>query len=173
MERRLDREPRLSAKTLWEELLREHGEKFRAGQRRSFKRRVRGRWKDHYGCEPGAVFRAGAPCRGAPANRLGGLQRAGSAHWQRSFLPQACACGVAVFELGMGAGVPQRVVLSLRDRAAKPAWELGGVPQICQSDNSSTATHELGRGRPGRGYNARYLSLLAYYGMRTRTDRSG
>jgi hypothetical protein len=37
-------------------------------------------------------------------------------------------------------------------------WELGGVPQISQSDNSSTATHELGRGRPGRGYNARYLS---------------
>ena len=36
MERRLDREPLLSAKTLWEELLREHGEKFRAGQRRSF-----------------------------------------------------------------------------------------------------------------------------------------
>jgi hypothetical protein len=55
MERRLDREPRLNAKTLWEELLREHGEKFRAGQRRSFERRVR-RWKDGNGCEPELFF---------------------------------------------------------------------------------------------------------------------
>ena len=46
------------------------------------------------------------------------------------------------------------------------ALQLGGVSLICQSDNSSTATHRLGRGRPGREYNARYLSLLAYYGMR-------
>jgi hypothetical protein len=54
-ERRLDREPGLSAKTLWEELLREHGEKFRAGQRRSFERRVRS-WKDRYGSEPELFF---------------------------------------------------------------------------------------------------------------------
>ena len=56
----------------------------------------------------GAVFHAGAPSGGAPANRLGGLQGAGGAHWRRSLLPQACACGVAVFELGMGTGAPQR-----------------------------------------------------------------
>ena len=56
--------------------------------------------------------------------------------------------------------------LSLKIGLQSAAWELGGVPLICQSDNSSTATHELGHGRPGRGYNARYLSLLAYYGMR-------
>ena len=55
MERRLEREPGLSAKTLWEELVREHGEKFRAGQRRSFERRVRG-WKDRYGSEPELFF---------------------------------------------------------------------------------------------------------------------
>ncbi|MGA9578428.1 MAG: hypothetical protein WBV90_12480, partial [Terrimicrobiaceae bacterium] len=56
--------------------------------------------------------------------------------------------------------------LSLKIGLQSAAWELGGVAQICQSDNSSTATHRLGRGRPGREYNARYLSLLAYYGMR-------
>ena len=63
--------------------------------------------------------------------------------------------------------------LSLKIGLQSAAWELGGVPLICQSDNSSTATHDLGRGRPRRGYNARYLSLLDSYGMRPALDRSG
>jgi len=40
-------------------------------------------------------------------------------------------------------------VLSLKMGLQSAVWELGGVPLICQSDNSSTATHV--RGRVGRG----------------------
>jgi hypothetical protein len=46
--------------------------------------------------------------------------------------------------------------------------ELGGCPHYCQSDQSSTATHVRGGGsrRSGREYNARYLGLLAHYGLK-------
>jgi Integrase core domain. len=165
MERRLDREPGLSAKTLWEELLREHGEKFRAGQRRSFERRVR-RWKDRYGCEPELFFtqehRAGerlqidwVDCRELGV-RIGG----------EAFFHKFVHVVLPFSNWEWARVCRSESFLSLKIGLQSAVWELGGVPQICQSDNSSTATHELGRGRPGRGYNARYLSLLAYYGMR-------
>jgi hypothetical protein len=37
---------------------------------------------------------------------------------------------------------------------------------VCQTDQSSTATHSRGRGQAGRDYNVRYLGLLAHYGLK-------
>ena len=164
-ERRLDREPGLSAKTLWEELLREHGEKFRAGQRRSFERRVRG-WKDRYGSEPELFFtqehRAGerlqidwVDCRELGV-RIGG----------EAFCHKLVHVVLPFSNWEWARVCYSESFLSLKIGLQSATWKLGGVPLICQSDNSSTATHALGRGRPGREYNPRYLSLLAYYGMR-------
>ncbi len=166
VEKRLKREPRLSAKTLWEELMREHGEKFQAGQRRSFERRVRA-WKNQHGMEPEIFFaqehRAGerlqidwVDCKRLEVN-IGG--EAFSHKLVHVVLPYsnwewARVCRSESF-------------LSLKIGLQSAVWELGGVPMICQSDNSSTATHELGRKiKKGREYNARYLSVLAYYGMK-------
>jgi hypothetical protein len=56
--------------------------------------------------------------------------------------------------------------LSLKRGLQSALFELGGVPLICQTDQSSTATHCRGRGQAGRDYNVRYLGLLAHYGMK-------
>ena len=46
------------------------------------------------------------------------------------------------------------------------AWETGKVVEICQVDNSSTATHQFVRGSRKRVFNERFLGLLAHYGMK-------
>ena len=56
--------------------------------------------------------------------------------------------------------------VSLRRGRQNALWELGRVPAICQTDQSSTATHLRGIGQRGREWKERYLSLLGHYGMR-------
>ncbi len=62
---------------------------------------------------------------------------------------------------------------SLKGGLQGALWEAGGVPECCQVDNSSTATHRLGKGRPNRVFNDRFLGLLAHYGMRAQTIQLG
>jgi len=167
VECRLEGEPRLMAKTLWEELLREHPGKFAPGQRRGFERRVRA-WKERHGSEEPLFFRQ----EHRPGERL-------QIDW------------VDCRQLGVVLGEEQAVFshklvhvvlpysnwewarvcvsesfLSLKTGLQSALWELGAVPLVCQSDNSSTATHVLSKGSAKREYNARYLGLLAHYGMR-------
>jgi len=59
--------------------------------------------------------------------------------------------------------------LSLRQGLQKGLLELGGAPRICQIDNSSTATHQLVRGKKERGFNLRFVDLLDHYGMEAQT----
>jgi len=63
--------------------------------------------------------------------------------------------------------------LSLRQGLQKGLWELGGAPGICQIDNSTTATHQLERGKKKRGFNLRFVDLLDHYGMEPQTINIG
>jgi len=62
---------------------------------------------------------------------------------------------------------------SLRGCLQATLWEAGGVARECQVDNSSTATHRLGKGSCKRIFNERFLGLLGHYGMRARTIQIG
>lgn len=62
---------------------------------------------------------------------------------------------------------------SLKGTLQASVWEAGGVVEGCQVDNSSTATHQLGKGRGKRAFNERFLGLLAHYGMQARTIQVG
>jgi transposase len=63
--------------------------------------------------------------------------------------------------------------LSLKSGLQASLWELGGVPGFSQTDQSSTATHQLKRNKPGRGFNTDYLDLCEHLGMRPRTIAVG
>lgn len=56
--------------------------------------------------------------------------------------------------------------LSLKSGLQAALWQLGKAPQVCQTDNSSTATHQLRRKKKGRGFNEDYLHLLEHYRMK-------
>jgi len=60
-------------------------------------------------------------------------------------------------------------VLSLKLGVQEAYWRLGGVTAQLQTDQSSTATHQLKRGKSKRGYNAEYLAMCAHLGVEPRT----
>ena len=59
--------------------------------------------------------------------------------------------------------------LSLKAGLGATLWELGGVPVVVQTDQSSTATHAVRRAARERGFNPDYLELCAHYGLKPRT----
>ena len=46
---------------------------------------------------------------------------------------------------------------------------LGAIPEILQTDNSSTATHQVKKGRKARDFNYNYKTFLEHYGIRPRS----
>lgn len=60
-------------------------------------------------------------------------------------------------------------VLSLKLGVQEAFWRLGGVTKELQTDQSSTATHQLRHGRSERGFNEEYLALCAHLGVKPRT----
>jgi hypothetical protein len=165
VERRLSREPRLLAKTLWEELTKDDHGRFARGQRRSFERRVRA-WKRGHGPEPELVF--------AQEHRPGERMQLDWVCGRRlqvtilgNWLDHKLAHVVLPYSNWEWARVCRsESLLSLKVGLQSGLWELGGAPGVCQTDHGSAATHRRGAGRSGRDYNERYLGVLAHYGMR-------
>lgn len=60
-------------------------------------------------------------------------------------------------------------VLSLKLGLQEAFWRLGGVTAGVQTDQSSTATHQLQRGKSERGLNTEYLALCAHLDVQPRT----
>ncbi len=56
-------------------------------------------------------------------------------------------------------------VLSLKLGVQEAYWRLGGVTVELQTDQSSTATHQLKRGESERGFNVEYLALCKHLGV--------
>jgi len=58
-------------------------------------------------------------------------------------------------------------MLALRRSIPAALVQLGYVPQIHQTDNSTSATHRIEHGK--RGFNDAYLELVGHFGMKPRT----
>ena len=167
VEEMLFREPELQAKVIFEELLAKEPGKFAVGQRRSFERRVRA-WKRRHGTERELFFTQDHQ----PGERL-------QLDWMHCEKLEIELEGGRFDHLLVHVVLPysnwewarvcySESYLSLKSGLQSALVKLGGCPRYCQSDQSSTATHVRGRGpgRSGREYNARYLGLLAHYGLK-------
>lgn len=165
VEEELGREPELEAKVLFEQVLEEHRSQFDRRQRRTFERRVRA-WKLEHGPERELFF-----CQEhRPGERL-------QLDWFHASELEVRIGDEGLEHLLVHVVLPysnwewarvchSESFLSLKRGLQSALFELGGVPLICQTDQSSTATHCRGRGQAGRDYNVRYLGLLAHYGMK-------
>jgi transposase len=168
VEIQLQQEPKLQAKTLFAALQRRHPGQFLLGQRRSFERRVR-RWKLEHGQEPPVVFRQehrpgeSLQLDWWDANELG-IEIAGEPYRHK-----LVAVVLPYSNWQWARPARSESFLSLKSGLQAALWELGKVPGISQTDQSSTATHAKGKGQRGREFNERYLGLLAHYGMKPRT----
>lgn len=61
-------------------------------------------------------------------------------------------------------------LLAVRGGLQSTFLQLGHLPREVWSDNSTAATHEIGKDQPGkRGFNERYLELTDHFGLTPRT----
>jgi len=170
----LESEPALRATSIFEELCRRYPGRFAEGQLRTLQRRV-GEWKREHGRErrveiyfaqehePGRLLQLDwfhpksfeVSIAGEPFRHLLGHAVLTYSNWE-----SVTVCRSESFP-------------ALKSMLQDALWKLGGVPRICQSDNSSTATHALTRKGKKRGLNTEYLSLVNHYGMRAETINVG
>jgi hypothetical protein len=167
---RLRSAPELEAKALFEDLVGRLPGRYQPGQLRTFQRKVK-QWRAQEG-PPKEIF-------------FSQVHRPGEA--MQTDFTWAIELGVTI------AGEPLRHLLchpvlpysnwesvtvcfseslaALRRGVQKAVFTLGRVPRYHQTDNSTSATHDLGRGK--RDFNDAYASLMRHLGMEPRTIAVG
>jgi hypothetical protein len=164
----LEAAPELEAKVLFTWLCEQHTERYQEGQLRTFQRRVT-TWRALYGSQlltlpqvhlPGEVLQTD----GTWMNTLG-ITLAG-----QPFPHLFIHCVLPYSNWEWGRVAQSESLLAIQLGLYSTLEQLGYVPRIHQTDNSTAATHELGPQRgPGREFNAAYLELLAALTMEPRT----
>lgn len=167
-ERMLQDAPELEAKMLFEHLLAKRPGAADAGALRTFQRRVT-EWRQRHGppkevCfaqvrEPGVSLQFDW----THAKELG-ITITGQPY------PHQLAHAVLPYSNWEWA-IPCQTesVLSLKLGVQEAFWRLGGLTRQLQTDQSSTATHQLKRGNRARGFNEEYLALCTHLGVEPRT----
>jgi len=162
--------PELEAKALFEFLMGKHPGRYEPGQVRTFQRRVR-QWRASDGPDkevffaqehrPGESTQTDFTC----CNELGvTIQGVPFEHLLcQSVLPYsnyqwATAC-------------LSESLLALRRQVQQVMFELGRKTEWHQTDNSTSATHDLGTGK--RGFNDDYQALMDHFGLKPRTIKIG
>ena len=171
-ERWLGRAPELEAKALFEHLLATRPEEVSAKSLRTFYERV-ALWKRENGV-PREVFfpQAREPGRWAQLDwtYANDLKVTIGGSWFKHLL-----CHTVLPYSNWEWAVPCRSesFLSLKAGLSGALWELGGVTKELQTDQSSTATHQLKRGLKERGFNPEYLAYCAHVGIKPKTINVG
>jgi hypothetical protein len=166
-----DKEGKLEAKTIFDELNRERTEKFGAGQLRTLQRRVR-EWRALRGGEKEVFF----PQEHAPG-RMGafdfthatdlGVTIAGVVFFHLFFEFVLAFSGFRFVQLAFG-----ETYEALLSGLQGALFSAGGVPETVRLDNLSAATHELAK-TGGRVLTTRFAALADHYGFRASRIRPG
>lgn len=166
-ERWLAESPEVEAKALFEHLLAAHPGKLDGRALRTFQRRTTD-WLRRHG-PPKEVFFAQVHAPGeciqtdwTNANELD-VTIAGEA-----FPHLLCHSVLPYSNWEWATPCRSESALSLKFGLQASLWELGGVPRFSQTDQSSTATHQLKQGESRRGFNAEYLALCQHLGLEAR-----
>jgi len=167
---RLEQAPELEAKALFEDLMRRRPERYQERHLRSFQRRVK-QWRAQQGPDreiflpqkhrPGEAMQTDFTCASGLEIRISGEL---FEHLLcQSVLPYSNWQSVVVCR--------SESMLALRDGIQTAVFRLGRVPLWHQTDNSTSATHDLRTGK--RGFNVEYEELMAHLGMKPRTIAIG
>jgi hypothetical protein len=175
---KLEQEPGLEAKTLFEVLCEAHPGRYEPGQVRTLQRRVR-QWRAQRGPAREVMFtqvhRPGEACQ---------VDFTEVVSLRVTVAGELFAHLLCVFTLPFSNWQWATVCLSeslaaLRRGIQAALFQLGAVPLFIQTDNSTAATHRVptgeevrieGRRRP---FNAEYLALVRHFAMTPRTTEIG
>ncbi len=163
--------PALEGKALFEWLMEDRPGVYEPGQVRTFQRRVK-QWRATEGPDKEVFFaqehRPGEAMQidGTWATKLGVTIRGEPfAHMLfHSVLPYSNWEWATV--------CLSESLMAIRRGVQSALFRLGRVPEYCQSDNSSAATHDL-RDSGKRGFNDEYDDFIRHFGMKPRTIAVG
>jgi len=167
----LERDVGLQAKTVFEDLQRRYPDRLPPGQLRTLQRRFRD-WRALHGPDREVFF----PQAHAPGEQ-------GQSDFTSMNSLEITIAGIPLKHLVYHFVLPfsnwEYVTVSysesfesLSEGLQEALWALGAVPAVHRTDNLSAATHELIQTR-GRDFTARYLELLAHYGMKPSKNQPG
>jgi hypothetical protein len=174
----LEQEPGLEAKTLFEMLCEQHPGRYEPGQLRTLQRRVR-QWRAQSGPAREVMFtqvhRPGEACQ---------VDFTEVVSLRITIAGELFAHLLCVFTLPFSNWQWATVCLSeslaaLRKGIQSALFQLGGVPQFSQTDNSTAATHRIPSGEEARqeghrrSFNTEYLALMRHFDMTPRTTEVG
>ena len=172
VEKMLDQAPELDAAVLFEWLCEHRPGKYQEGQLRTLQRHV-STWRVFHSPKvatleqihrPGEVLQTDGTWMNTLGITLGG-----------QVFPHLLIHSVLPYSnWEWGRVVQSESLLAIRLGLQSALAQLGHVPAIHQTDNSTAATHQLGpeareHTLAERGYNEEYLQLMAHFGMQPRT----
>ena len=167
---RLGEEPGLEAKTLFEELLRRHPDRYQAGQLRTLQRGVK-QWRATEGPDqelhlpqehrPGEAMQTDFTWMNSLAITIAG----------EAYEHMLCHCALPYSDWSWAVPCQSESLAALRKGVPTALSRLGRRPEFHQTDNSTAATHSLASGK--REFNEEYAALMEQLGMEPRTIAVG
>lgn len=167
---RLEDAPELEAKALFEHLLEEKPGRYEPGQLRTFQRRFK-QWRAKEG-PPKVVFFAQEHRPGEAMQTdftwctVLGITIAGE-----PFLHMLCQTVLPYSNWQWATVCLSESLLALRRQIQQVVFKLGRVPHFSQTDNSTSATHDIPSGK--RAFNEDYEKMVRYFQMEPRTIEVG
>jgi len=191
IERMLIESPELEARAIFEDLLERRPDSYVPGQLRTLQRRVR-RWRALCGPEKEIFFSQEHRPGEAAQTDFTDCNELGVTIGGAVFHHMLCHT-ILPYSLWQSATVcHSESMASLRRGLQNALFKLGRVPQFHQTDNSTGATHTIGKKEqeqlkagegpattertglpPTRAFNRKYLELMKHYGLEPRTTAVG
>ena len=164
----LQEAPELEAKALFEWLCEKHPGCYQEGQLRSFQRRLHS-WRALKGPEQEICF--------AQVHRAGERMQTDFTHMEelgiiiagQAFAHLLCHSVLPYSNWEWASVCHSESHEALQKGLQASLVRLGHVPQEHWTDHSTAATHQLAGESQGRGFNQRYLDLMAHFGLEPRT----
>lgn len=163
---KLEEAPRLEARTLFDDLLRQHPGRYEDGQLRTLQRRLK-QWRAENGPEKELFF---------PQQHVPGEAMQTDFTWMTSlgitivgevYAHALCHSVLPYSDWSWGTPCLSESMAALKKSVPAALMRLGRRPKFHQTDNSTAATHRLDKGK--RGFNDDYVELMEHLGMKPRT----
>lgn len=170
IETRLKDAPTLEAKTLFEDLHRRHPEKYEPGQLRTLQRRIK-RWRATRGPEQEIFFTQQHVAGEAMQTDFTWGTKLSITLSGEPFDHMLCHAVLPYSNWEWVTVCQSESMLAIKRGVQSAVFRLGMVPRYHQTDNSTSATHDLPK--DGRGFNEDYEAMIRHLGMEPRTIEVG
>jgi transposase len=159
-------QPRLQARTLFDDLVVKHPGRFDPGQLRTLQRRMK-QWRAEDGPEKELFFAQEHRPGEAMQTDFTSMNSLGITIAGQPYDHLLCHSVLPYSDWSWGTPCRSESEAALRKAVPAAVLRLGRKPEFHQTDNSTAATHRVDKGR--REFNADYLALMKHVGMKPRT----